>query len=1143
MSKLTKKAAAFLLVLSMAFSSAGMDVLAVEGDETSVQGDESVTVEQSTGEEMNSDLQTENDQTVEAEETIVSEDNGEVEEKQRAFEYIYMDEQVVSLPGEQNIAIVFADDKLVLESATLQYCKIETGESFSVSATNIADNAVLFTQTYNDYNQIGEYQLSNITYRIVGQAEDITVDFSEQDVNASFEVVENGDAVMAISETEAAVETDVTVYSMDEEGNTVEESGTIQETVEEALVKSDTAEAMPEASLFSARSVDNQARAREKVIVICAGHDAKHTGATGNGLREEELTWKVANYCKQELEKYIGVKVYLDRNSINCAYPNKSTIECVRQRVIDADEKRGAEVFVDIHFNSVNGTSTPANGAEVYYPNNSYSEAIHQDGKKLANNILGKLTALGLTDRGIKVKNSTDGEKDKNGNKADFYTTINESKSRGMTGLIVEHAFLDNAGDAAKLKNEDFLRQLGVADAMGIVNTYGLSKDTGWRTDAQGNVSYYVKNEKVYGEQKINGLWYYFDPNTGYMVTGWHNFPAKKVYYDREGFMVKGEKKIDGAWYCFDTNSGAMITGWHNLPGKKVYYDASGKMVKGQYTIDGVQYKFDGTTGALLEEAKITGWSELNGNKVFYDSNGQLVTGEKKINGHWYCFDANTGAVITGWHKLATKQVYYNSYGHMIKGEQKINGHWYCFDANTGAMITGWYDLPTKKVYYNTDGQMLKGQQNIGGIVYNFDTRTGALIGTAEGWVDIDGKKHYYDATGQTVKGEKKIDGKWYCFDSTGVMITGWHKLATKKVFYNPDGQMVKGEKKINGHWYYFHHNTGAMTTGWFDLPTKTVYYNSAGQMLKGYQEIDGVMYNFHYNTGALIGKAVGWNTVNGQKRYYDSNGRVVKGEKKIDGNWYCFDQNTGSMITGWFNFPTKKVYYGENGAMVKGEKQINGNWYHFDQTTGALVTRAWVNNKYYSADGKRRDEVVGSLYSISGKSSTTVGQMVNFYKKNSSIAYPAEKLSVGGASTIEEFAKIFYEEAEKEGIRAEVAWTQAMLETGFLKFGGQVPIEYFNFAGIGAVDGGAKGADFSGYGKEGVRMGVRAQIQHLKAYANKEALTQECVDPRFQYVTRGCADVVENLGIKENPSGKGWATDADYGFKIRKMINKLSSF
>ena len=52
--------------------------------------------------------------------------------------------------------------------------------------------------------------------------------------------------------------------------------------------------------------------------------------------------------------------------------------------------------------------------------------------------------------------------------------------------------------------------------------------------------------------------------------------------------------------------------------------------------------------------------------------------------------------------------------------------------------------------------------------------------------------------------------------------------------------------------------------------------------------------------------------------------------------------------------------------------------------------------------------------------------------------------------------------------------------------------------------------------------------------------LKNECVDPRFKYVTRGCAEYVEWLGQQENPEGYGWATGKNYGYDIVKMIQEM---
>ena len=109
------------------------------------------------------------------------------------------------------------------------------------------------------------------------------------------------------------------------------------------------------------------------------------------------------------------------------------------------------------------------------------------------------------------------------------------------------------------------------------------------------------------------------------------------------------------------------------------------------------------------------------------------------------------------------------------------------------------------------------------------------------------------------------------------------------------------------------------------------------------------------------------------------------------------------------------------------------------------------------------------------------------------------------------------------------------MLETGWLTFGGDVSITQYNFAGLGATGGGVPGNSFST-----IRKGIRAHIQHLKAYASKAPLNKKCVDPRFSYVTRGTCRYVEWLGIYENPHNAGWAATPGYGANLVEMIKDI---
>ena len=172
--------------------------------------------------------------------------------------------------------------------------------------------------------------------------------------------------------------------------------------------------------------------------------------------------------------------------------------------------------------------------------------------------------------------------------------------------------------------------------------------------------------------------------------------------------------------------------------------------------------------------------------------------------------------------------------------------------------------------------------------------------------------------------------------------------------------------------------------------------------------------------------------------------------------------------------------------------------------------------------------------YTIMGTTTVTLEDMTSQYEAQG-VTYPSEMLKDGGAETIEEFCRIILEEASLEGVRAEVVYEQSMLETGWLQFQGDAQAQQYNFAGLGTTGGGVQGNSYPD-----VRTGIRAQVQHLKAYACTEDLNENCVDTRFDMVRRGSAPYVEWLGIQENPNGGGWAAGANYGSKLRRLLADL---
>jgi hypothetical protein len=125
--------------------------------------------------------------------------------------------------------------------------------------------------------------------------------------------------------------------------------------------------------------------------------------------------------------------------------------------------------------------------------------------------------------------------------------------------------------------------------------------------------------------------------------------------------------------------------------------------------------------------------------------------------------------------------------------------------------------------------------------------------------------------------------------------------------------------------------------------------------------------------------------------------------------------------------------------------------------------------------------------------------------------------------------AKMYLEEAAAEGVNADVAFIQALLETNFFRFDRGVSVLQNNFAGLRSI-GSPSAATFAS-----ARIGVRAHIQQLKAYANQEALTQPIVSPRFRFVQRGSAPTVKALSTR-------WSTDPQYGDKILAILSRLYS-
>ena len=759
------------------------------------------------------------------------------------------------------------------------------------------------------------------------------------------------------------------------------------------------------------------------VVVIDAGHGGYDGGAesTFNGVTylEKYMNLKIAQACRDELQKYYGVTVYMTRDD--------DTFVKLEDRTAYA-KSVGADVFVSIHNNS--SESGSANGATVFYPNSNYNSSIGSTGQGLAQSILNNLTQFGLKNNGVQIRNSESGDTYADGSLCDYYNVIRGSKKHGFPGLIVEHAFLSNQSDAEKYLNSDAkLTALGVADAKGIAAYYGLSVGTG-QLERQGNGDWYMMHNGQI-DTNYNSLAYY--QGYWYVVSNGvlnRNFTGLYKYQGNWYYAKNGT--VDFNYTGLAKNS----AGWFYVDDGRINWAYSG-LVKGD-----------------------AGWFYVRNGKVDFSKNGLVYNA-----GNWFYIQNG----YLNWNTTTLA---------------KYNGRWY-------GVHNGYVDW------------------NYSGII-----RLGG--------------SYYYVSNGIL---------NW---DYTGLAKnqTGWFYVRNGKVDFSKTGLVYNA-----GNWFYIQNGflnwktcTLAQNGGvWYGVHNGYVDWRYSGIIRLGgsYYYVSNGILNWNY-TG-LAKNDTGWFYVKQGKVDFSKVGLVYNA-----GNWFWITNgflnwNSNGVVPyagKWFCVRNGRVDWSYNGLAVG----TTGTWYIKNgQVDFTYNGPAVLNGDEYIVYGGHAS-VKGT--SIMGTSSTSVEQMVKYY--NAHATYPAFYAGTD-APTIAAFCQIYMEECAAEDVKAEVAFCQAMNETGFLKFGGQVSITQYNFAGMGATDDGAAGASFPN-----VRTGVRAQVQHLKGYASTNALNNACVDPRFAYLSksRGCAPIVEWLGINENPAKKGWATSVNYGYNLRNLyMNKLAQY
>lgn len=1089
-----------------------------------VRADDEITQEGPIVEETQTEEETTEEQvpTVEEEEVPVVEEEPVVDEEQlgdsNMMEYFLVDNPVLSSQETENFVLSlnnaegYSDFRLTIQK--------EDGTTFDLESTEQVDNLVKFSRVFTEEEK-GQYSVTTLHYVYNGQSYYLNLSDLEMDVKFGVDQEYDGyDATLP----------DLTEDSMSSEG--IIEVTDVNK-AEEEIVNG-------VASQPATMSVDEFSRHATGGMTICLdpGHGGNDSGANAFGTKESDLTLKIAQYCKEELAKY-DVNVVMTRTT-DTRLSEEAAMD-LKNRV-EVAKKAGASYFISIHINSAQNSA--AHGAEVYYPNTSGNKNLSSNGQNLAKAIQSQLAALGLYDRGIKIRNYTDGTTSSNPNSSDqdYYGVIRYAKQANITGLIVEHCFISNKDEFDKyLGSNAKLQQLGIADAKGIVSALGLqAKNADTDTLAAEN-----RNVLANGTYTISTLLnsnYVLDVKDGSTSNG----ANIQLYESNDTAAQQFKVSHDSQGYVTFTNvkSGRVL-------------DLNGAIVKDagniqQYTSNGTRaqkwiVKQDGNGYVVMSAINPNYILDLNGGSVRNGSNIQL--------------HSVTGSNSQRWNitKYVSKDERINSLAAQNKntladGVYEINSvknSNYTLDVNSASTRNG----ANVQLYLRngTKAQAFRVSHDSQGFVTFTNINSGKVI-DLDGAITKNGRNiHQYASNGTRAQ-------KWIVQQSG----SGYSIVSAIDASFALDirnGSVYSGSNIQ----LYKSNNTAAQQWTFNKYVTERERCDSYASQNKD-RMADGVYYIKNQNVGFALDVADGSLYGGANVQLYSLNKtNAQKWKITHDSTGYVSFQNVGSgmYLTASGSGITANVY------QQKQTNDYNQKWIvMFDNNQNLRIVSALNSTMVLDVkDGKIRrcsniqlytsnntnaqkwvfeyinTNATGGLMQIMGTSQTTVAQMVRYYNANAS-GYDTFKakyngkyngvLAKGGARTINQFAQIFYEEATAEGVRAEVAFTQCMKETGFLKYGGDVLPNQYNFAGIGAT-GAVHGASFSN-----VRMGIRAQIQHLKAYGSVSPLTNPCVDPRFNLVKRGSAQYVEWLGIKENPNGYGWATSKSYGHDIVNMVNVL---
>ncbi len=229
--------------------------------------------------------------------------------------------------------------------------------------------------------------------------------------------------------------------------------------------------AAPPAPAPPSDSLPVAGRRRFTLVVLDPGHGGEDVGVrTADGLQEKDLTLDVARRLRQRLETRLGVRVILTRDDDRTLGPD--------ERAAFANNSK-ADLFLSLHANGALGPGLA--GAEIYFLSlDREGERVRRTASKEAVS----LPALGGARRTLEIVPWNLAQAAHIEGSAALAKMLDEELRRhvpmsprgmqqagmrvltgaNMPAALVEMAYLTNAGQAAKVREDDFKN--GMADAL-----------------------------------------------------------------------------------------------------------------------------------------------------------------------------------------------------------------------------------------------------------------------------------------------------------------------------------------------------------------------------------------------------------------------------------------------------------------------------------------------------------------------------------------------------------------------------------------------------------------------------------------------------------------------------------------------------